>query len=1433
MKRYENGNIILAALFTLIAICQGVHAQPQLSQSAFAIFQQNCLVCHGADGAFRETLLMEHSELIDGGTVVPGNLDASELYKRLLGPTENGAQMPLGQPPLPAQSIDTIRQWILSGALDWSIAPPSDRRFITHSDILGSIETHINSLPSFDRPFARYFNFTHLYNAGESADILKEYRKALSKLINSLSWGVTITNPEPIDREQNIYYIDLRRYEWDRNNGWTQIEQVYPYHIAFNTQATLRSRLQRIQQLTTTDKPVVNADWFIATAASPPLYNELLSLPATDRQLEDRLEVDVNDNILTAPGIRVARAGFNNSGVSNHNRVVERHTSRYGAYWKSYDFAGSVGTQNIFTHPLAFTHDGGEIIFNLPNGLQGYYLVDGDGFRLDEAPISIVSNPAASDPTVRNGLSCIGCHTEGMKEIDDQVRAVIQETANPAYNKNHALRLYVADDTMDSLVMNDTVRYQRALELTGGALDDIEPVSRFHEAFQRAVDAAHAAAAVGLPTESFLEKVRVNAGLQAVGLLVLDSENGSIKRDTWTSSFQEIIDALDYPQQIGDVPVDTQPDLLPGRPVTIPDPNLKALLEETLDTRRLTVGNMLQLTTLKAKGRDISDLTGLEYAINLEEIWLSENPATDLSPLAKCTNLIRLFGWNTNFSELSPLANLTNLEELEIKGGGFRDISSLAKLTNLRVLKFYGPNIADISVVANMKRLKELQFRHNSDLTDISPIAGLTNLVSLDLAFHHASDLSPLKNLTKLETLEITGKEELTNIEPLRHLINLIDLELRFNITNTHPSDISPLAGLTSLKRLEIFESNLTDISPLANLTNLELLNLSHNRISDISPLTGLTRLRHLNLRTNQISDVSPLAGLPLLEHLNLSGNRISDASPLKGLVSLGYLNVSYNLLYDVTPLMSIKDLILAWDNNPGFSGGPKIKGPWLWVAIPGADLADHRDVDFLSRASDGAVTEVKVSTHGATEGKAVGDHRWESHTLTPSSSGNIRELFSLPRWLGVIYGCISLYSPREQNTTMYLGNDEATRVWLNGAQVFETFRREGLGSRYEFSFPITLRRGRNVLMVAVASIVGNSGISVAFGFAKDTDYEISNPSVGHALSRTSIHAGDKFTFDVLVENVHDLAGWQFDIGFDSSRLETTGITEGDFLKSDGGSTFFQSGQTNTAPGKITGLIAGRISEGGVSGSGSLLKVEFKAKSEGETELALQNLLLGSATGGNIPVEPLRISITVEEHLLTGDANRDGVVNILDLIIVAQQLGTRQPPDSPTDINGDGIVNIFDLTLIAQGIGAAAPASATSRVTPPMVQAWIAEARLANDGSMVFREGIRNLETLLASLLPDKSALLPNYPNPFNPETWIPYRLAAPAEVALTIRDTKGNTVRRVEVGVQAAGIYESRGRAAYWDGKTEFGEYVASGLYFYTIQAGGFTATRKMLIMK
>ena len=637
-KRYlvackQHHLITLIGLLMFIIGSQDISAQQQIAQDAYAIFEQSCFICHGPDGSYRESLLIEHSALIQNGTVVPGNPDASELYKRLVT-TDMDKRMPRQQPPLSAQAIDTIRNWILAGAPDWAAAPTTDGDFISPSEVLNTIETHLMSLSPFDRAFARYFTMTHLYNAGETAQVLEAYRNGLSKLINSLSWKATVTNPQPIDPQETIFYIDLRHYEWDRNDGWTQIEAAYPYHITFegSTQTVLRNQLGRLQGEMKSNIPSVHLDWFVATTSTPPLYHDLLSLPLTDSELETRLGIDVERNLRDAPGIDVWRAGFNNSGVSNNNRMVERHASQHGAYWKSYDFAGSVGTQNIFTHPLSFTHDGGEAIFNLPNGLQGYYLANAFGARLDAAPINIVSNPAASDPTVRNGISCFGCHTEGMKTFEDQVRSVIESSTTP---DPQVLRLYVEQSRMDVLVGEDMERYKGALEATGGAFSDIEPISRFHEAFQGEVDAAYAAAVVGLETEEFLAKIRENVGLQNAGLLVLDS--GSMKRDTWTSSFRDIVFALNFPTLVVVPPIVTPPEQKPDTAVQIPDPNLRAAIAEALGkspNAPITVEEMERLGRLDAGSRDIRDLIGLQVATNLINLNISNNPIFDLSPLA-------------------------------------------------------------------------------------------------------------------------------------------------------------------------------------------------------------------------------------------------------------------------------------------------------------------------------------------------------------------------------------------------------------------------------------------------------------------------------------------------------------------------------------------------------------------------------------------------------------------------------------------------------------------------------------------------------------------------------------------------------------------------------------------------------------------------------
>ena len=204
-----------------------------------------------------------------------------------------------------------------------------------------------------------------------------------------------------------------------------------------------------------------------------------------------------------------------------------------------------------------------------------------------------------------------------------------------------------------------------------------------------------------------------------------------------------------------------------------------------------------------------------------------------------------------------------------------------------------------------------------------------------------------------------------------------------------------------------------------------------------------------------------------------------------------------------------------------------------------------------------------------------------------------------------------------------------------------------------------------------------------------------------------------------------------------------------------------------------------------------------------------------------------------------GDVNRDGKVSILDLILVAQSFGQAVTEGgNPADVNEDGVVNIADLVKVAGALRgqAAAPAAHTYALgifTASELQQWLAQAQHLPLTDATSQRGILLLEQLLAALTPKETALLSNYPNPFNPETWIPYQLAEPADVTLSIHTADGTLVRTLALGHQPIGIYQDKSRAAYWDGKNGHGESVASGVYFYTLNAGTFSQTKKMLILK
>ena len=329
-------------------------------------------------------------------------------------------------------------------------------------------------------------------------------------------------------------------------------------------------------------------------------------------------------------------------------------------------------------------------------------------------------------------------------------------------------------------------------------------------------------------------------------------------------------------------------------------------------------------------------------------------------------------------------------------------------------------------------------------------------------------------------------------------------------------------------------------------------------------------------------------------------------------------------------------------------------------------------------------------------------------------------------------------------------------------------------------------------------------------------------------VSVASPAIGQQIEFMLNITGAETVAGYQATVQFDTTALRYVSSANGDFLPA--GAFFVQP----VVEGNLVNLNAASLA-GESSGDGTLAMLTFEVIAVKASTLTLSDVLLSNSAGESAVPQVENAQIT-EPTGLKGDINEDGVVNIQDLVLVAGQFG--QSGQNNADVNKDGIVNIQDLVLVAGAFGntAAAPAlhpQGLTMLTATDVQRWLTQAHGLNLTDAASQRGIIFLEQLLSVLIPKETALLHNYPNPFNPETWIPYRLAHAADVQITIYNTRGTVVRRLDLGHQSAGFYTARAQAGYWNGRNRHGELVASGVYFYQLRAGDYTALRRMVILK
>ena len=510
-------------------------------KAAVAALRDNCYRCHGKEGTneggFNFILDLEK---LARTHVKPESPSESLLFERLTA-NDDTVMPPPGEKPRPSSAdIAAIEAWIEEGAP--ALAMEDGRVFLAKEQIVKWVFDDLGRANPRTRRFLRYFTLAHLYNAGVSNDELQSYRNAFVKLINSLSWNNELLTPDAVDPAKVVWRIDIRRLNWS-SKEWDEVEQAYDYAL----EAAAPDEVACCEA-TESKTPLVRVDWFVHTASQPPLYHALLSIPATDQELEALLRVNAEANIDQE---QVIRAGFNRSGVSQNNRLIERHKSPYGSYWKSYDFGGNVGRQNLFEHPLGpggdgeyFQHDGGELIFSLPNGLQGYMLVDRRGQRLDKGPIDIVSDPKRPDKSVTNGVSCMSCHYTGVIAKADEIRNVITANRDAFENADDILALYREPKELDAALNDDAKRFAAAMTRIGISVlsRSGEPISAMAAAFEREIDLKLAACEFGLPPAEFEKRLATSETLtRSLGTLRV---GGGMKRDQFAAIFREAASGL-------------------------------------------------------------------------------------------------------------------------------------------------------------------------------------------------------------------------------------------------------------------------------------------------------------------------------------------------------------------------------------------------------------------------------------------------------------------------------------------------------------------------------------------------------------------------------------------------------------------------------------------------------------------------------------------------------------------------------------------------------------------------------------------------------------------------------------------------------------------------------------------------------------------------
>ncbi len=843
-----------------------------------------------------------------------------------------------------------------------------------------------------------------------------------------------------------------------------------------------------------------------------------------------------------------------------------------------------------------------------------------------------------------------------------------------------------------------------------------------------------------------------------------------------------------------------------AEPVILADDNLEIAIRQALKIplRLLTVEDFAALTQLKLDTTEtvITSIVGLDQAANLQVLEIQgwhNNPLTDLTPLGELEELTHLSFWGQQITNLAPLeklvtlnkldfgpnyldsttdlsvlSNLVNLTELAIRHNRINDLSFLKPLNILETLKLEQNEINDITVLAHLTRLKHLSLSDNQ-IKDIHSLSGLSDLEWVELQNNKITDITSLVENPWKGHLKIHGNP-IDNTAQLTHIPVLLER----GITITHDPSTKEAVIFREVQLESAIRKVLQiPIKPLTKNDLLTVTELDANAL-DITNLMGLehcVNLTKLKMSWNfNLIDVSNLAKLKKLRYLSLHYNQVSNLQPISGLTQLTYLGLDGNPLTDLSPIQNLEQL-----QRLDFNNSDRL--------IDLSPLTNLSNLRILTLDNQQLRNLIPLSQLSMLKVLRLGSNWIQDLTplLNIVADGAELELQKNP--LHNIAYTVHIPQLQSRNVQVKFDLPPQNLLPVTDRKIEQLIRRT---LQVDFN-----QQPLGALTIPLVEpiktlIASNLGLN-----------EIDLPALKALPNLTSIDlTNNPLSKIALVEQVTDLETNGIAVflgGMETEKLSFSTLAKNNQLPL----------ATNVRTLITIHLLNAKqepVNHEIVTLTASYGKIQSPAENQGDgTYTAVYRLeavnqdqtkqITISATTQNKKTSNLELTI-INQPLIVGDINYDQQVDIQDLVWVANNFG-HTGQHLIGDINNDQKIDLFDLTMVAQNF---------ARSSAPIV---------------------------LMNEKPQALTLYQNYPNPFNPETWIPFELDRETTVNLAIHDISGQLVRRLSLGQLPAGKYLDRQSSAYWDGRSEYGEQVSSGVYFYTVVTDQQRLTKHMMILK